>query len=82
MALGEAPPVEDQIVLRHLRERDVERSPRRRRQHDVVECAAWRDRLDRAATGGAEQTSEGNWRHASKVLSRQRTINRRADGAP
>ena len=65
MALGEAPPVEDQIMLRHLRERDVERSPRRRRQDDIVECAARHDRLDRAAARDAEQTSEGNWRHST-----------------
>ena len=40
-----------EIVLRHLRERHVERSPCRRRQDDVVERAARRDRLDRATAG-------------------------------
>ena len=40
MALGKAPPVEDQIVLRHLRECDVQGSPCRRRQNDIVECTA------------------------------------------
>ncbi len=33
-------------------------------QDDVVEGAAWRDRLDRATAANAEQTSEGSWRHA------------------
>ena len=68
MALAKTPPVEDQIVLRHLRERAVERSPCRRRQDDVVECAAWHDRLERATAADAKQTSEGSCRHGFTVL--------------
>jgi len=75
MALAQAPPVEDQIVLRHLRERAVERPPCRRRQDHIVEGAPRRDRLERATAADAEQTCEGSWRHGSTVLSRPHGIN-------
>ena len=76
MPLAEAPAVEDEIVLRHLRQRDVERAARRRRQDHVVERAARRDRLDRAAAANAKQTSERERTARSTVPFRQRTINR------
>ena len=80
MALAKAPPVEDQIVLRHLRKGAVERSPCRRRQDDILEGAAGRDRLERTTAADAKQTSEGGSRHGFTVLSRQRTINLRRAG--
>ena len=79
MALAEPPAVEDEIVLRHLRQRRVERASRRRRQNDVVEGPARGDRLDGAASGRAEQTGEWNRRHASTVPPLGRTIKSRDD---
>ena len=65
MALAEAPPVEDEIVLRHLRQRRVERAPRRRRQDHIVEGPARNGRLDGSTSGRTEQTWEANRRHTS-----------------
>ena len=67
MPLAEAPAVEDEIVLRHLRQGGVERAPGRGRQNHIVECPARHDRLDRAAAPRAEQTREWDRRHASTV---------------
>jgi hypothetical protein len=64
MPLAEAPAIEDEIVLRHLRQSGVERAPSRGRQNHIVECPAWHDRLDRAATARAKQTREWERRHA------------------
>ena len=58
MALAEPPAVEDEIVLRDLRQRRVERAPRCRRQNDIVEGPARSDRLDRAACRIAEEACE------------------------
>ena len=49
MTLAEAPAVENEIVLRHLRQGGVEGAPGRRRQKHIVECPPRHDRLDRAA---------------------------------
>src|SRR3954470_13806614 len=75
MPLGKTPSVENQIVLRHVRERDIERSPGRGRQDDIVECAPRDDRLDGATTAAAEEASEGQWFHVSKVPWRNHTSN-------
>ena len=67
MPLAEAPAVEDEIVLRHLRQGRVERAPGCWRQNHIVERPARHDRLDRAAAARAEQTREWDRRHASTV---------------
>lgn len=67
MPLAEAPTVEDEIVLRHLRQGGVERAPGRGRQNHIVECPARHDRFDRAAAVRAEQTGEWDRRHASTL---------------
>src|SRR5438128_3697436 len=81
MALAEPPAVEYEIVLRHLRQRRVERASRGLRQNDVVEGPARSDRLDGAASGRAEQTCEWNRRHASTVPPLGRTIKPRGSGS-
>ena len=67
MPLAEAPAVEDEIVLCHLRQGGIERAPGRRRQNHIVECPARHDRLDRAAAARAEETGEWDRRHGSNV---------------
>ena len=67
MALGEAPAVEDEVVLCDLREGGLERAAGCGREDDVVECAARRDGLDGAAGGEAEEAGEGDRRHGSTV---------------
>jgi hypothetical protein len=67
MPLAEAPAIEDEIMLRHLRQGGVERAPGRGRQNHIVEGPARYDRLDRAAAARAEQPREGDRRHASTV---------------
>src|SRR5262249_57759168 len=69
MPFGEAPAVEDQIVLGHVCERDVERSSRRWRQDHIVERATRDDRFDGAAAA-AEQPGEGCSFHLFKILCR------------
>jgi hypothetical protein len=49
MPLAQPPAVEDEIVLRDLRQRGVERTPCCRRQNDIGEAPARNDRFDGAA---------------------------------
>ena len=60
MTLAQPPAVENQIVARDLRQRLIERPPRRRRQHHIVERAPGDDGLHRAAVAGqiAEDTKQ------------------------
>lgn len=76
MTLGEAPAIEDQVVLCDLRQRHVERSARRRRQDDIVKRSTRNHGLDSAATRHAEQAGKRGWRHASTVPPPPGTINR------
>ena len=55
VTLGQAPLVEDQVVLPHQRERVVERPEGRRRQHHVVEGAPRLHRLDQLPAGRPEE---------------------------
>src|SRR5687768_955668 len=71
MPLAQSPLIEDEVVLRHLRERAVECASRRRRQNDVVKAPARRDRLDGPTVCDPEQRCEGIRRHA-RTLSRRR----------
>ena len=67
MPFAETPAVEDQIVLRHLRQGVIKCAPGRRRQNHIIECPARHDRLDRAAAVQAEQTGEWDRCHGSTV---------------
>jgi hypothetical protein len=78
MPLAEAPAIEDEIMLRHLRQGGVERAPGRGRQNHIVECPARQHRLDRAAAARAEQTREWDRRHASTVPPVRAASNRTA----
>ena len=59
MPLAEAPAVEDEVVLGHVRQGGVERPPRRGRQNHIVECPARHDRLDRTAARRVDAEQPG-----------------------
>jgi hypothetical protein len=55
VTFAEPPAIENEVVLRHLRQRGVERAPRPWRQNDVLEAPPRGDRLDRTASARTEQ---------------------------
>jgi hypothetical protein len=54
MAFPEPPTIEDEIVLCHLRECNVNRATGSWRQNDVIKCPTRNDRLHGAAAADAE----------------------------
>ena len=58
---GQAPPIEDQVVAGHLRQRLIQRAPRRGRENDVSKRMARDNRLDGAVRPGQafKETVEG-----------------------
>src|SRR5512142_316049 len=66
MPFPKAPAVENEIVLRHLRQGGVERSPSSWRENHIVEGPARHYRFDGTASGYAEQP--GEWHFAEPLL--------------
>ena len=63
MPLAKAPPLEDEVVLRHLRQRRVERAARRWRQDHVREGPSRNDGFRRAASRRTEELGEEGRHH-------------------
>ena len=79
----ESPSVEDEVVLRDVHERLLERSPRRRRENHVVEAALRDDGFDDAGIGGTGKRAKEGVRHRISVHGRvQPSLYGRGSRAP
>ena len=63
VSFAKSPPLENQIVMRDLNQRLIERSSRRWGQNDIVERASGNDRFDRT-TAARETEKTGKGRHS------------------
>src|SRR5262245_5166876 len=65
MSFAKTPAIEDEVVLRDLRQRLVERAACCRRQNHIVEGPPRDDRLDRTASLRSKQPGKRKGRHFS-----------------